>query len=59
MVARLRLDAERVVAVRFMVAEGILRDRMVERCALLGVEMVPGALAQTSTLADLVIARAL
>lgn len=58
-VARLRLDAERVVAVSFMVAEGILRDRMVERCALLGVEMVPGALVQTSTLADLVIARAL
>ena len=38
---------------------GILRDRMVERCRALGVDMVPGALARTSALADLVIARTL
>ena len=58
-VAGLRETSEQVVAVSFMVAEGILRDRMVERCRALGVDMVPGALARTSALADLVIARTL
>ena len=58
-VAGLRETSEQVVAVSFMVAEGILRDRMVERCRALGVDMVPGALARTSALADLVFARTL
>ena len=58
-VARLQRGHERVVAVSFMVAAGILRDRMEERCTALGVRMVPGALAQTSALADLVVARTL
>lgn len=56
-VMRLRETARRVIAVSFMVAEGILRDRMVARCEALGVPMVPGALAHTSALADLVVAR--
>ncbi|WP_231979274.1 sirohydrochlorin chelatase [Tessaracoccus coleopterorum] len=58
-VARLQRGHERVLAVSFMVAEGILRDRMDDRCASLGVRMVPGALARTSVLADLVVARTL
>lgn len=58
-VARLRPTVERVVAVSFMVAEGILRDRMVQRCAAVGVEMVPGALARTNAMVDLVLARTL
>ena len=57
--ARVRGQARRVVAVSFMIASGILRDRMEQRCADLGVVMVPGALAQTSTLADLIVARTL
>ncbi len=57
-VAELSLEADEVVAVSFMVAEGVLRDRMAERTARLGVEMVSGALSSTGALADLVVARA-
>jgi sirohydrochlorin ferrochelatase len=49
---------ERVVAVSFMVAEGILRDRMAQNCADDGVEMVPGGLASTHAVARLVLERA-
>ncbi|MBB1508560.1 sirohydrochlorin chelatase [Tessaracoccus sp. MC1756] len=56
-VPRLRDQAARVVAVSFMVAEGILRDRMVDRCAALGIDMVPGALGDTGAFADLLVAR--
>jgi sirohydrochlorin ferrochelatase len=48
----------RVVAVAFMVAEGILRDRQAARCAAAGVEMVDGALSRTEALARLVLRRA-
>ena len=47
-----------VVVVPFVVAEGVLRDRMSARCAELGVELVPGALDRTEALARLVLARA-
>ncbi|MFD0866898.1 hypothetical protein ACFQ06_13925, partial [Tessaracoccus lubricantis] len=57
-VPRLQADAERVVAVSFMVAEGLLRDRMVDRCANLRVGMVPGALGDTEAFVDLLVARA-
>lgn len=50
-------EVEQVVAVSFMVAEGVLRDRMAVRCAAAGVRLVPGALASTAALADLVVAR--
>ncbi|MHA7861189.1 sirohydrochlorin chelatase [Tessaracoccus sp. Y36] len=56
-VPRLRDEASRVVAVSFMVAEGILRDRMVDRCAALGIDMVPGAIGDTGAFADLLVAR--
>ncbi len=46
-----------VVAVSCMIAEGVLRDRMVQRCALNGIPMVDGVLADTPALADLVIQR--
>ncbi len=48
----------RVVAVPFTVAEGVLRDRMEERCRELGVELVPGALGHTDALARLALLRA-
>ncbi len=48
---------ERTVAVSFTVAEGVLRDRMVQRCGQAGVSMVAGALAQTSAMARLVLTR--
>lgn len=48
---------EQILAVSFMIAGGVLRDRMALRCAALGVAMVPGALAHTGALADLVVAR--
>lgn len=57
-VSRLQGVADRVVAVPFMIAEGMLRDRMVLRCDALAVPMVAGSLSQTAALADLVIARA-
>lgn len=51
-------EVERTVAVSFMVAEGILRDRMAQQCGLHGVTMVTGALARTRAMADLVVERA-
>lgn len=56
-VAELAKEADRVVAVSFMVAEGILRDRMVKRCEALGVPIAPGALGGTRALADLLVER--
>lgn len=55
---RLPDEVERTVAVSFMVAEGILRDRMAQQCGRAGVAMVPGALAHTSAAAQLVLERA-
>ncbi len=54
----LRLGGQRVVAVSFMVAEGVLRDRMVSACEAAGIEMVPGALGDTDSAARLVLKRA-
>jgi sirohydrochlorin ferrochelatase len=51
-------EVDRTVAVSFMVAEGVLRDRMAQHCGRAGVTMVPGALAQTSAVAQLVLERA-
>jgi sirohydrochlorin ferrochelatase len=51
-------EVERTVAVSFMVAEGVLRDRMAQRCGRAGVIMVPGALAHTEAMARLVLERA-
>ncbi len=51
-------EVERTVAVSFMVAEGILRDRMAQHCGRAGVSMVPGTLAQTGAMAQLVLERA-
>jgi sirohydrochlorin ferrochelatase len=48
----------RAVAVSFMVAEGVLRDRMAAACAEAGITMVEGALGQTEALARLVLRRA-
>jgi sirohydrochlorin ferrochelatase len=50
--------AGRVVAVGFMVAEGVLRDRMAERCSAAGIDLVPGALGDTDAVAALVVERA-
>jgi sirohydrochlorin ferrochelatase len=55
---RLPDEVERTVAVSFMVAEGVLRDRMAQHCGRAGVSMVPGALAHTSAAAHLVLERA-
>ena len=55
---RLPDEVERTVAVSFMVAEGILRDRMAQQCGRAGVSMIPGALAHTSAAAQLVLERA-
>ena len=55
---RLPDETERTVAVSFMVAEGVLRDRMAQECGRRGVAMVPGALAQTEAVAQLVLERA-
>lgn len=54
----LRGQADSVVAVAFMVAEGVLRDRMAERCAEAGVTLEPGALGDTAAAAALVLERA-
>jgi sirohydrochlorin ferrochelatase len=51
-------EAERTVAVSFMVAEGILRDRMVTLCDEAGIPMVAGAVGDTDAVARLVLARA-
>ena len=55
---RLPDEVERTVVVSFMVAEGILRDRMAQHCGRAGVSMVAGALAQTTAVAHLVLERA-
>lgn len=55
---RLPDEVDRTVVVSFMVAEGILRDRMAQHCGRAGVSMVAGALAQTSAVAHLVLERA-
>jgi hypothetical protein len=41
-----------------MVAEGVLRDRMVTYAEKAGAEVVPGTLGQTDAFADLVVQRA-
>jgi sirohydrochlorin ferrochelatase len=51
-------EVERTVAVSFMVAEGVLRDRMAQACGRHGVTMVHGALARTRAVAELVLERA-
>jgi sirohydrochlorin ferrochelatase len=51
-------EVDRTVAVSFMVAEGVLRDRMAQSCGQAGVRMVPGALARTAAVAQLVLERA-
>jgi sirohydrochlorin ferrochelatase len=51
-------EVERTYAVSFMVAEGVLRDRMAQRCGRAGIAMVPGALARTEAVARLVLERA-
>ena len=48
----------RAVAVSFMVAEGILRDRMAAACAEAGIVLVPGTLGDTDAVAQLVLGRA-
>ena len=55
---RLPDEVDRTVVVSFMVAEGVLRDRMAQQCGRAGISMVSGALAQTSALAQLVVERA-
>lgn len=54
----LQRQVEEVVAVAFMVAEGVLRDRMAEHCLAAGVDLVPGALGDTGAAAALVVERA-
>ncbi|MGY4719307.1 sirohydrochlorin chelatase [Naumannella huperziae] len=51
------LPSSRAVAVSYMIADGVLRDRMVERCAEAGVPMIDGVLADTAALASLAISR--
>ena len=41
-----------------MIADGVLRDRMVMQAAEIGVEFVPGTLSDTGALAELVLLRA-
>ncbi|HYQ34017.1 MAG TPA: CbiX/SirB N-terminal domain-containing protein, partial [Lapillicoccus sp.] len=56
---RLRAEgARRVLVVTYMVAEGVLRDRMVTHAEKAGAEVVPGTLGQTDALADLLVHRA-
>jgi len=50
--------AEQTVAVAFMVAEGVLRDRMAVQCAAAGIRLVEGALGATEAMARLVVERA-
>ena len=58
-VARLRTGgAQQVAVVSYMVAEGVLRDRMASQAAEAGATMVPGALGSTAALAALVVRRA-
>ena len=55
--ARLREEADRVVAVPFTVADGAHREEMAESCRAAGVSLVGGSLAKTDALAELVVAR--
>ncbi len=59
-VGRLRADphVDRVVVVAYMVADGILRDRMVQACREQGVPMVDGTLGDTDALVRLLVRRA-
>lgn len=59
-VLRLRDDpgVDRVLVVSYMIADGVLRDRMVHQAAQVGVELVPGTLSDTDALAELVLRRA-
>jgi hypothetical protein len=54
----LRGGADEVVAVAFMVAEGVLRDRMAALCAAARIRLVDGALGATQATARLVVERA-
>lgn len=56
--AQLPAGVAETVAVSFMVAEGVLRDRMAAACDQAGIRMVEGALGQTRAVAELVIRRA-
>jgi sirohydrochlorin ferrochelatase len=56
--AGLPAGVRRVVAVSFMVAEGILRDRMAAFCDEAGIPLVPGTLGDTDAVARLVLERA-
>lgn len=49
--------ADGVVGVSAMIAEGVLRDRMITRCAEYGIPFADGALAHTDALARLVLRR--
>jgi sirohydrochlorin ferrochelatase len=49
---------ERVLVLTYMVAEGVLRDRMVTYAEKAGAEVVPGTLGETDAFADLVVQRA-
>ena len=50
--------AQRVLVLTYMVADGVLRDRMVNYADKAGAEVVPGSLGETDALADLVVQRA-
>ena len=50
--------ARRVLVVTYMVAEGVLRDRMVTHAEKAGAEVVPGTLGETDALAELLVHRA-
>lgn len=51
-------SVHRTVVVPFMVAGGVLRDRMAQQAWELGLDLVPGALSDTPALAELVLLRA-
>jgi uroporphyrin-III C-methyltransferase/precorrin-2 dehydrogenase/sirohydrochlorin ferrochelatase len=56
---RLRSEgALRLLVVTYMVAEGVLRDRMVTFAEKAGAEVVPGSLGETDALAELIVRRA-
>lgn len=55
--AQLLPQVRRVVAVAFVVAEGVLRDRQAAACASAGIGLVHGALSDTEALARLALAR--
>jgi uroporphyrin-III C-methyltransferase/precorrin-2 dehydrogenase/sirohydrochlorin ferrochelatase len=58
-VARMRAaGCDRVVVVTYLVADGVLRDRMVQRAEAAGALVAPGTLGDTGALADLVVLRA-